>query len=150
MRRVIDNDLLTMAARLFVGLTFIYASFYKIIDPGAFAKSIWYYHLVPGSLINLMALVLPWLELLCGVAIIVGFTYRGSVLLLNLMTVVFIGALASTIARGINIDCGCFQAAKASSASAWRALGFDIVLMPFALLLWFGRSRRWMAGEAED
>lgn len=150
MRRVIDNDLLTMAARLFVGLTFIYASYYKIIDPGAFAKSIWYYHLVPGSMINLMALVLPWLELFCGVAVIVGTTYRGSVLLLNLMTVVFIVALASTIARGINIDCGCFQAAKASSASAWRALGFDLVLWPMVLLLWFSRSRRWMADKRSD
>ena len=48
-RRVIDNDILTIIVRLVVGVTFIYASFYKIIDPGSFAKSIWYYHILPGQ-----------------------------------------------------------------------------------------------------
>ena len=64
MRRMIDNDYLTMAVRVVVGVVFVSASVYKIIDPGSFARSIWYYHLMPGSLINLIALVLPWVELL--------------------------------------------------------------------------------------
>ena len=69
MRKLIDNDFLTLASRLFIGIVLIYASYYKIIDPGSFAKSIWYYHMVPGALINLMALVLAWLELIVGVAL---------------------------------------------------------------------------------
>ena len=52
MRKLLDNDLLTLISRLFIGGVFIYASFYKIIEPASFAKSIWYYHMVPGSLIN--------------------------------------------------------------------------------------------------
>ena len=61
-RRLIDNDFLTMFSRLLVGVVFVVASLYKIGDPGAFAKSIWYYHLVPGHFINLIAIVIPWLE----------------------------------------------------------------------------------------
>jgi hypothetical protein len=87
LQRLIDNDFLTMISRLFIGVVLIYASFYKIIDPGAFARSIWFYHLVPGNLINLMALILPWLELLCGLALIFGIYYRGAVIWVNILTV---------------------------------------------------------------
>ena len=143
MRRVIDNDLLTMLVRLFVGITFVYASYYKVIDPGAFAKSIWFYHLVPGSLINIIAIVLPWVELIIGLGIIFGFSYRGSVLLANVMTLVFIFALSSAILRGISLDCGCFKAAASSANSAWKTLWFDVLLMLLALQLLFSRSGRW-------
>lgn len=146
MRKLLDNDYLTMFSRLFVGVVFIYASYYKIIEPAAFAKSIWYYHLVPGSLINLMALILPWLELFAGVGLILGVFYRGSVIWVNVLLVVFIIALASTIARGIDIDCGCFKAAGSATAPAWSSLWWDVVYLVFALQLLFSRSHRWMTG----
>jgi uncharacterized membrane protein YphA (DoxX/SURF4 family) len=139
-----------MLLRLAVGATFVYASFYKIVDPAAFARSIWYYHLVPGSLINLMALVLPWVELLAGVLLAVGCHYRGAVLLVNAMTMVFIGALLSAIARGINIDCGCFKAAQASSESALNALWFDLVLVLATLWLWLSRSTKWQLDRCSN
>ncbi len=144
MRRIVDHDLLTLACRLLVGISFLYASFYKIIEPAAFAKSIWYYHMVPGGLINLMALILPWVELLCGLGLILGVYYRGSVLLTTVMTLIFIAALASAIGHGLNIDCGCFKAAEASSGSAWRALWYDLFLIAACGLLLASRSRRWM------
>ncbi len=147
MRRVVDNDLLTLCVRLAVGGIFIYASLYKIIDPGTFAKSIWYYHLAPGSLINLMALILPWVELLCGIGLIVGVFYEGSVVLVNVMTMMFIFVLSTTIVRGIDIDCGCFKAAKAATESAWKTLVFDLVLLLFVLQLLFSRSRKWRLGS---
>lgn len=145
MRKVIDNDLLTLISRLVVGGIFIYAAMYKIIEPGSFAKSIWYYHLVPGNLINLMAIILPWLEIIAGMALIMGIFYRGAVLWVNLMMVVFIIALTTTISRGINIDCGCFKAASSGTHSAWNALLFDLGAMILCVQLWLSRSRRWMA-----
>ena len=59
MRRLVDNEYVTLFSRLVLGVVFIYAAIPKILDPGLFAKSIWYYHLMPGALINLMALVMP-------------------------------------------------------------------------------------------
>ncbi len=144
MRRVIDNDYFTMLSRLIVGLLFIYASYYKIMDPGSFAKSIWYYHLIPGNLINLIALILPWVELLCGLFLIFGIFYRGAVLLIFLMVAIFILALSSTIIRGIDIDCGCFKAAKSATESAWKSLLFDVGLMILTLQLLLSRSKRWL------
>ncbi|UCG62048.1 MAG: DoxX family membrane protein [Candidatus Zixiibacteriota bacterium] len=148
MRRVIDNDILTLMVRMAIGITFIYASYYKIIGPGDFAKSIWYYHLVPGALINLIAVFLPWMELLCGLCLIFGVGYRGSLWLVTIMTVVFVVAIASAIARGIDLDCGCFKAAKSSSASTWKPLLFDVGLLVLLAQLYLSRSRKWfLAGR---
>ncbi|UCD63340.1 MAG: DoxX family membrane protein [Candidatus Zixiibacteriota bacterium] len=144
MRRLVDNDYLTMVVRLAVGVTFIYASYYKILDPAGFAKSIWYYHLLPGGLINITAVILPWVELICGLGLIFGVLYRGAAVLTTTMTVIFTVALVSALARGIDIDCGCFKVARSSSETVLDSLLFDIVLLILLWQLLVSRSRRWM------
>jgi uncharacterized membrane protein YphA (DoxX/SURF4 family) len=143
MRRLIDNDLLTAATRLVVGGIFIYSAYHKIIDPGEFARLFWNYHIVPGSLINLMALILPWVELLAGLGLIMGLFYRGAALLVNGMTVVFIIALTSAVLRDLNINCGCFG----NPESAQDALIRDLGLLLLTLQIWFSRSRRWLCSR---
>jgi len=133
-----------MAVRLALGSIFIYASWYKIIEPQDFAKSTWYYHMVPGSLINLMAIFLPWLELVCGVAMILRTGYRGALALQTAMTLVFVYALGSAISRNLNIDCGCFKAAASATHSAWLSLWFDLGMLILLAQLWLSRSKRWM------
>ena len=148
MRQIIDNDYLTLLFRLVVGITFIWASVYKIIEPGDFAKSIWFYHLVPGNIINLSAIILPWLELLCGVCIILGIFYRGSIVWINVMMVVFIIALTSAVIRGLDIDCGCFKAAKSSGGSTLNSLLLDLGLIILTMQLWLSRSKKWMLSKS--
>jgi len=143
MRRLIDNDWLTLLIRLVVGGIFIYSSIYKIIDPGHFGRYVWNYHIVPGSLINLSALVLPWVELLAGLGLILGVMYRGAALLVNGLTIVFIIALASAVVRDLNIDCGCFG----NNEPARDALIRDVGLLVLTLQLWFSRSRRWLCAR---
>ncbi|MBK7141142.1 MAG: DoxX family membrane protein [bacterium] len=142
--RIVHNDYLTMLSRLVIGIMLIYASFYKIIEPASFAKAIWYYHLVPGNLINLMALILPWLELICGLGLILGIFYQGAKVWTALMMVMFMIALASTIVRGIDIDCGCFKASQGATGSAWNSLIFDLVAMLFVIQMMISKSRRWL------
>ena len=148
MRQIIDNDYLTLLFRLVVGITFIWASVYKIIEPGDFAKSIWFYHLVPGNIINLSAIILPWLELICGVCIIFGIFYRGSIVWINVMMVVFIIALTSAVMRGLDIDCGCFKAAKSSGGSTLNSLLLDLGLIILTIQLWLSRSKKWMLSKS--
>jgi len=144
LRRLIDNDYLTMLFRIVVGITFIWASIYKIIEPDDFSKSIWYYHMVPGSLINIIAIILPWLELICGIFLIFGIYYRGSVVWINVMMIAFIIALTTAVIRGLDIDCGCFKAAKSSGGSALRALLLDLGLIILTIQLWLSRSKKWI------
>ncbi|MEW6049771.1 MAG: MauE/DoxX family redox-associated membrane protein [Candidatus Zixiibacteriota bacterium] len=148
MRKLIDNDLLTMLSRLLIGGMFLVASWYKILEPSDFARSIWYYHLVPGYLINLMSVIIPWLEVVIGVALILGLGYRGAALWSNLLLIVFVIALSTTIVRGISIDCGCFKAAEQANHSAWKAILFDLAALIPAVHLLASRSRRWTFAES--
>jgi len=147
MRKLINNDLLTLCFRLIIGGVFIYASFYKIADPSSFAMSIWYYHMVPGNMINLMALILPWMELMCGLSLVVGVWYRGAIFWTTIMLVIFLAALTSAISRGLSIDCGCFKQGGEGTSAAWWSLLLDIALFVGAVQLWLSRSTKWMLGR---
>ncbi len=144
MRKLIDNDYLTLIFRLVLGGVFIYASIYKILDPPQFAKAIWFYHILPGEVINISALILPWLELLCGMAIIAGAYYRGAIFWVNLLLLVFMVAIASAVNRGISIDCGCFKATSAGRESSIYTIYRDVAYLGMGVQLWLSRSRRWM------
>ncbi len=97
-----------MAARWFLGVTFIYASYSKILAPAVFAKIVYGYDLFPGALINLIAIIIPFVELVAGLALIIGFYPRSTALVINAMLLVFIISLSINIIRGHEFDCGCF------------------------------------------
>ena len=95
--------------RWLFGLTFVYASYHKIIEPAHFAKIIYGYYLFPELLINLIAIILPYMELLCGIALILGIYPRSALLILQVMLFSFIVALSINWIRGHNFDCCCFS-----------------------------------------
>jgi uncharacterized membrane protein YphA (DoxX/SURF4 family) len=128
LEKVISNKYLVFGARLILGVVFIYASLEKIQNPAGFAQAIYNYRMVPEALINIMAIVLPWLELICGILIIVGVFVRGSALLIGAMLAVFIVALSSAILRGLDISCGCFTL-EGGRGIAGKTLVEDILLM---------------------
>ena len=67
-----DKIDISLLPRILLGIIFIYASYYKIIDPISFSKNIHNYHLVPIWTENLAALIIPWLELIIGINLIFG------------------------------------------------------------------------------
>ena len=129
------------AARIIVGGVFIYASGSKIIDPAAFARAIVNYQILPPMLVNPVALVLPWLELVCGICLVAGFLKRGSALVAAMLLLVFIGALAQSIYRGLDIRCGCFSLDTKGAISGYLDIIRDMVLLAMAGLILWHRSR---------
>jgi uncharacterized membrane protein YphA (DoxX/SURF4 family) len=120
---------LTLAARLFLGAVFIFASIDKIAAPEPFAIAVEAYKILPYPLINLFALVVPWLELLCGIFLIAGYNIRGSAIVASALLTGFTAAILSAMARSLNIDCGCF-------GEAYQApVGWARVLEDLGLLL---------------
>jgi len=95
-----SSILLSLCARLILGAIFIYASIDKVLHPEAFAKAVFNYQILPHAFINATAIVLPWLELILGVFLIVGLFREGSVGLVTLLLLVFLGAMAFNLARG--------------------------------------------------
>ncbi|MFP5213634.1 MAG: cation diffusion facilitator family transporter [Acidobacteriota bacterium] len=147
---VLFNKPLYFWVRIILGVIFIAASVGKIIDPEGFAKSIHNYQIIPESLINLTAIVLPWLELILGVFLVLGFWTYGSVVISNLLLGVFFAALAFNTARGINVHCGCFiTSATGDPETAWYFLRDSIFLLLSGSLL-FDHFRRRKATVEEQ
>lgn len=114
---------------LVVGGVFLYASLDKIAHPGSFAKAVHNYRLLPLALLHPLAVLLPWVEAVVGVAIILGIARRGAALLALLMTVMFIVAVSAALARNLDISCGCFHTDGGSS------VGLDLLIRDIGLLL---------------
>ena len=62
LKNILLSKHLALLFRLFLGILFIYASVDKILHPAAFAKIVYNFHILPGFLINLFAIILPWVE----------------------------------------------------------------------------------------
>ena len=87
------TPLLALVCRLVLALIFFYAAIEKIIDSQAFAIAIYYYQLMPDLAINLMALVLPMLEMFLAVSLVSGIYLRGASLISSLLFLVFAASL---------------------------------------------------------
>jgi uncharacterized membrane protein YphA (DoxX/SURF4 family) len=135
MKTIFNNPILALAVRLLLGGIFIFAAVDKIAEPDAFAKSISNYHLIPTVLLNIMALTMPWIELLAGVLLVLGIRLRASSAIISGMLVVFLIAIISAILRGYNIDCGCFAQTSQSAASKASKVGWYKVMEDSAMLI---------------
>ena len=98
-----------------LGLLFIYASLDKIWNPGLFAKSISNYRILPLPLLHISAIILPWLELICGLALVINKYHRAAYLIIGSLLVVFILAISSAMLRGLDFNCGCFSTSNDES-----------------------------------
>jgi uncharacterized membrane protein YphA (DoxX/SURF4 family) len=125
---LVIGDVASLACRLVAGVVFVYASLDKLAHPEAFAQAIANYRMVPMALLHPFAWFLPVLEIVTGVALIVGFWRRGSALLIAGMMAMFTVALAVAMARGLDISCGCFDTAGG------HAVGMDLLIRDVLLL----------------
>ena len=103
MRWPSENSWTVRLMRIALGLIFIYSSWSKISDPPGFAEMIWNYRILPGYLVNPVAIALPWLEMLAGLALLSGFIHKGAALLVAGMLIIFVTALATDLVRGIAV-----------------------------------------------
>ena len=135
MRTWLRHPWATLAARLILGLVFIAAALPKIADPPGFAKAIWAYGLFPAWSLHPLALVLPWLELFCGLALCLGFWLRAAAIWVGALLLSFCLALAINLARRHPVDCGCFGASAPKTKAEQLTDMRWLVLRDAALLL---------------
>lgn len=144
MKKLLSNDLLTLACRLFLGIIFIYASLDKIAHPDQFARIVFNYHLLPGYLVNLVALILPVAEFIAGVCLITGTLYAGARDFILIMLVVFMVAIGINAIRGVDLECGCFTVSSRAKSASFQLLMKDLGYLIIGLILLVSTSRRWM------
>ena len=128
-KKLLLHPLVVWVCRLVVAAVLIFAAVQKIWMPLEFARLIREYHLLPDQVLNLVAVVLPWLEIVCGLCFLSGFWLMGTAVLLSSLNIIFVIAIAyrawlimSSTGVGffdLSYDCGC---------------GFGVVFIPTKIL----------------
>jgi uncharacterized membrane protein YphA (DoxX/SURF4 family) len=98
----------TLIARVGLGVTLLVAGFLKVVDLEASADSVRAYQMLPYEVTSFVGAALPVIEIVLGILLIIGAFTRISAALTSGLMVIFIIAIATTWARGLSIDCGCF------------------------------------------
>ncbi len=151
LRRADETGIPLLIARLILGVVFIYMGLQKVGHPIEFLKQIRLYEMVPESpaiFLNAIAVVLPWLEILCGIVLILGLYLRGAAAWLALMLCLFTPAillrtLAIRAETGtpffqIAFDCGC----GTGVVVAWSKMLGNVGMLVLSLVIMFSGSRR--------
>ncbi len=123
-------SVLATLARLALAGIFLYAAGTKVPDMGAFAESVANYRIVPAVLVPVTAAVVVGVEIAASLALLVRRWARAAALLLAALLGVFTVGLATTLARGIDIACGCFGG---NDPATWWTVLRDVVLVALAL-----------------
>ena len=133
-----------MLCRWIVGLAFIVASLHKIAHPAAFAQVVYSYDLFPAFTINLVAIVLPFVELVAGLALMTAIYPRAAAGIVSALLVAFALVITINILRGHNFDCGCFPTliTRLYTDTPASMLVRDAILLVAALPVAFYRHRR--------
>lgn len=138
MRRL--DNYQTISANIFrigLGFLFIYAALDKIIAPARFAQVIYNYRLLPVELVNICAIVMPWLEITLGICLLFGIWLETASIVVAGLTVAFIIMIASAMARDLNIECGCFTLNKSGDVVSWKRIAEDLAILAAALFVFF-------------
>jgi uncharacterized membrane protein YphA (DoxX/SURF4 family) len=137
-RTLFNNGWTEIAFRWILGITFIYASYYKILSPTDFAKMVYGYNLFPDVLINLIAIFLPFVELISGLSLLLGIYPRSAALIINGLLLAFILILTINIIRGHEFDCGCFSAKETGSPKMMVVRDVIYLIMGLQVFLFNG------------
>ena len=128
-----------MICRIILAAVFLLASVPKIIAPHEFAIAVFRYQLLPDAAINLMAIFLPWIELVAAIAILIPRTSAASAAILFGLLAVFTAAISIDLVRGINISCGCFTLGADAGPIGWWEVVRDVAFLALAgFVLWEG------------
>lgn len=102
-----------LALRIGLGAMFLYAGVVKLFDVRALAVDVANYRLLPEWSVSAFAAALPGVEMVCGVSLLAGRWLRAGSWLAVLMMVAFAAATGQALARGIDLNCGCFGSGQA-------------------------------------
>ncbi len=121
---------------LVVGGVFIYAGVVKALQPVRFASDIDNYKILLWTISVGLAFYLPWLEILCGLALILRRLYLGGLSILTALVLIFSGVTIAAKVRGLDITCGCFGHASQNWSFSGH-LALDLVILAALLALYF-------------
>lgn len=139
--KILLSGRLYLLVRIALAVLFIYAGTLKLMSPKAFARVISQYDLLPEPLLPVVAIGLPIIEVLAGIALI--FDLRSGLHGVSGLILLFVFVLGYGVYNEMDVDCGCFGPEElANQRSLVRALYRDLALLGGAAFLYLSRLSR--------
>ncbi|MCG7438577.1 MULTISPECIES: MauE/DoxX family redox-associated membrane protein [Corynebacterium] len=130
------NAAISAIARFGLAAVWLWSGTVKLLNPLDSRQAIAAYELLPGGMIDFLAVALPAVELILGLMLLIGVFLRWAAVASSIILVGFIVGVGSAWARGLSIDCGCFGGggydADAGPASYLTSIGRDLVFLAMA------------------
>ena len=141
MKNILANKYFLLLIRVVLGFIFVYAGMEKISEPEGFARAISNYKLLPYSLINIAALILPWLEVTAGILLIFGIVVKENAFIISALLGIFLIAIIISLFRGLNIDCGCFGTMSGSKIGIQKLIENCLLMLLGFHIIYFDSGR---------
>ena len=114
-----------------IGILMAWAGLAKIGNLHGFAEQLHNFRMMPVPIENLIAISLPWIELVAALALIFGVRARAGAILTALLLAAFTAAILVAMARGLDIECGCFGTNDATRVG-WVKIGQNLMMLALA------------------
>jgi len=134
-KQILTSEYLAFVLRLFIGYYLIYASMSKIPLPAQFAELLADYRLLPFWSINVMAVVVPWVELISGLFLIIGLRTKAAAIIIILLFISFNIFVGASVITGSPITCGCYD--TVGEPVSWLKVGKNTVWLLFTIQVYF-------------
>ena len=116
--------------------------FDKVLYPADFARAVYRYHLLPDAMVNLVALYLTWLEIVCGICLLAVPRFRGAALWIALILLLgFTTGIGINLVRGTTFGCGCFSASPDAQPMNWLSVARNAGLILLVVLALVARRK---------
>lgn len=131
------NPVIGHLLRIILGGLFIYASLDSLWRPALFARAIYNYHLLPELLLHPAAILIPWVEMITGIMLIANIFPRTSAAIQVVLLVLFTIAVSIAVARGLDINCGCFSLDENGTRTTVWKIAENVLLIALASVVWY-------------
>ncbi len=136
---ILNKNIFYQVTRIVLAFVFIYASLDKIIHPQAFAQAVFNHQVLSEAFINIIAIVLPWMELILGICLLFNIWMNGASILTAGLMLIFMSTITFNLLRGLDVGCGCFSTSVEGSMNSmtfirdliFLCLSFSLVVVVF-------------------
>jgi uncharacterized membrane protein YphA (DoxX/SURF4 family) len=131
LRTFFTSPLTIRVCQVAIGVLMAWAGLAKIGNLHGFAEQLHNFRMMPVPFENLIAISLPWIELVAALALIFGIRARAGAILASLLLAAFTMAVFVAMARGLDIECGCFGTHD-STRVGWVKIGQNLSMLALA------------------
>jgi uncharacterized membrane protein YphA (DoxX/SURF4 family) len=138
---ILRDPAVALGMRLVLAAVLLQAGGSKLLEPDGARTAILAYRLLPVPIVDVLAWVLPAVEVGIALLLLAGILVRWAGLATGLLMIAFVIGIISVWVRGYSIDCGCFGGGGDVDPEGrhWRytqVLLRDLLLAGMAFRLW--------------